>query len=241
MDRKKMAISFVIIGTAIIVVVLLIFLQQNIDNLKPKPVTEKNKVGEIEFVKSKIGEYNNKIVNSDDFQYLIDAKIVYHEDGKVTYHSGEFTDKEMLLFLSTYLRDNKKVEFSKNATLIDGEAIYAISYDFLNDYAKKIFGKELDKNALASFIDGNNIIFGIPTSPSAGIFKVKELTYDFTDNSYTLKIEQVKYKPSLIDGKVTEYASSDILNQFLIRFKKGSEVNQLISIECESYTSPDFY
>ncbi len=209
---------------------------QNDDNIvNSNTNNEENKNEAKELITSdadkiKYNEILDDRINTNILQVIITVKIP--ADDNSAFKNGEFNDSDML-FTAAYISARKHSdEFYKNVVDNDDDnPVKYVNKNFINNYSKKIFGKEINFENTGTKLTDNEVAVGLPTGIGYVIFKAKSLILNEKTDEYTLTFDSVDGTTVSEDVNKINYEQSDILDTYVIKYKEINGSNVILSLD----------
>lgn len=238
MKNKKLLL--LVIG--ILLVLSLIFFISNVldsdDNTKNNAVEEKTLLDiikedageEIKTEEKKEIEYNEMMINSSAFKYLI--KIGKIESTCI--YGNEFSDDQKLAFASSYAWEEDDENLKKNAKTLNEEEPSYINFEYLNQISKKFLGKEIVKENISATFDGEYVEISLPTSVPENLYKFKVIRYNSQSDVYSIYFDEIdpgiNNFEEMLKAEKIEYNRDVILATYRILYKKVGNENVILGL-----------
>ena len=230
MKNKKLVLLLLLVLLIVTIVFLVIRVRNNNSNeVVEKTLLEiiKEDAGQmVETSDDKKVDYNQLMIDSNAFKYLIDI-------GKVAttcIDGNEYTDSQKLAFASCYALEEDYDNLVENSKEIVPEQATYVKFEYLNEIAKRFFGKDIVKENLENTIDGEYIEVSLPTSEPENLYKFKEIKYNAESDVYSIYFDEINPElenyAEVSNTEKLEYNSDAVLKTYRILYKKvdGKEV-----------------
>ena len=188
-------------------------------------------------------EHNKILANNDNvaiLQIIIANKQNYNiSNDTYNFENGNFNDSDMLsisAFVSSKINNS---DFQKNSRDYKEEGpVKYVKKEFLNNYSKKIFDKEINFSNTGAEVVNDEVAVGFPTGLGIYIYKAKSLILNEKTNEYTLTFDSV-YPPDESIDRIDEYKDENKINYeqsaiydtYVLKYKKVNGNNVIISLD----------